>query len=112
MCARRRRGGLSSAGSGKRVQLAGAARQQDLAVAERRDAESAHAPRRLRLAEDVAVPAPQALRVGRRRDRGAVSTYCHGDAALVVGAAQRRRRARAPEYGAAADADDERVACS
>ena len=58
------------------------------------------------------MPAPQALRVGRRRDRGAVSTYCHGDAALVVGAAQRRRRARAPEYGAAADADDERVACS
>ena len=79
-------------------------------VAERRDAQPAHAPRRLHHAEGVAVPAPQALRVGRRRDRGAVSTYGHGDAALVVGAAQRRRRARAPEHGAAADADDERVA--
>jgi len=94
----------------ERVQLAGAARQQDLAGAVGRDAQATHAPRRLRLAEAVAVPAAQALRVGRRRDRGAVSTYCHGDAALVVGTAQRRRRSHAPEHGAAANADDERAA--
>ena len=56
------------------------------------------------------MPAAQPLRVGRRRDRGAVGADRHGDAALVVGAAQRRRRARAPEHGAAANADDERVA--